>query len=185
MSRIGKKPIIIPDDVNISLADNIITVKSGNNQLTQSIPTEIKIEIKDKQVLVSPKKITKTTKALHGLIRSLINNMIIGVTKGYEKVLELQGTGYRVNPKGTAIELSLGFSHPIVFDPPQGIALIIEENKIIHVKGTDKQLVGQTAAKIRHFRKPDAYKGKGIRYKDEIIKLKPGKSAKAAEGGES
>jgi len=185
MSRIGKKPIIIPDNVNISLADNIITVKSGNNQSTQPIPAEIKVEIQDKQVIVSSKKITKTTKALHGLIRSLINNMIIGVTEGYEKVLELHGTGYRVNPKGTAIELTLGFSHPVVFDPPQGITLTIEENKIIHIKGIDKQLVGQVAAKIKHFRKPDVYKGKGIRYKDEFIKLKPGKSAKAAEGGES
>jgi len=185
MSRIGKKPIIIPDNVDVSLSDNIITVKSGNNQLTQPIPAGIKVAIKDKQITISPKKITKITKSLHGLIRSLISNMITGVTKGFEKVLELQGTGYRVNPKGTAIELSLGFSHTIVFDPPQGITLTIEENKIIHIKGADKQLVGQVAAKIRHFRKPDAYKGKGIRYQSEVIKLKPGKSAKAAEGSAS
>ena len=127
-----------------------------------------------------PLKRTKTSKALHGLTRSLIQNMVIGVTQGFTKTLELQGTGYRVKPQGQGIELSLGFSHPIIYQAPAGIKLEVKDQKIITISGPDKQMVGQVAAELRHFRPPDVYKGKGVRYQGETVKLKPGKAAKAA-----
>ena len=179
MSKIGKKPITIPENVQISIKGTAITVKFKDNQLTETLPKSIKIEIKDNQILVSPKFKSSQTRAFHGLARSLIANMIEGLTKGYIKILEVQGTGYRVNPKGRGIEMSLGFSHPVEYQPPVGITLEIKGNDII-IKGSSKQLVGQVAADIRRFRPPDIYKGKGIRLKDEIVRLKPGKAAKAA-----
>jgi len=181
MSRIGKKPISIPETVTITLAGNNLTVKSDKAELQQLIPAGIKVEIKDNQLFVSVIKSNNKTRALHGLIRSLIANIIVGVTEGYEKTLEIQGTGYRASQKDKGIELALGFSHPIKYQPPPNITLTVKENKIIHIQGFDKQLVGQVAAEIRHFRRPDIYKGKGIRYQGEEIKLKPGKSAKATE----
>lgn len=181
MSRIGKQPITIPSGVTVSQTGDTVTVKSDQAELKQVIPAGIKLEIDSKRILVRPQKTSHKTKALHGLARSLIANMIIGVTEGFEKVLELHGTGYRVKPQGAAIELSLGFSHPIIYTPPEGVTLTIEGNKTIKVKGFDKQLVGQAAADIRHFRPPDVYKGKGVRYQNEAVRLKPGKSAKAAE----
>lgn len=179
MSKIGKKPIIISEGVTVTKSDNNILIKSSRGELLQEIPRGIDVDIKDQQIIVSVPKPNRQTKALHGLTRSLLANMMIGVIQGFEKVLELQGTGYRVNPKDKGIELSLGYSHPIFFEPPPGITLTVESNKIIKITGCDKQLVGQVAAKIRNFRKPDVYKGKGIRYQGEIIKLKPGKAAKA------
>lgn len=180
MSRIGKQPILIPDKISVSLAGNEVIVKSGEKQLTQAIPEAVTVAIKDNQVLVSVNSEARPVKALHGLIRSLIANMITGLVSGFTKTLELQGTGYRVTAKGEGIELSLGFSHPINFTPPKGIKLEVKDNKFIIVTGADKYLVGQVAANIRHFRSPDAYKGKGVRYQGELIKLKPGKAAKSA-----
>lgn len=180
MSRIGQQPILIPDSIQVSLTADQVTAKSASAELKQTIPPGIGVKLVDKQILVSPKAATRQSKALHGLTRSLIANMIIGLTQGYTKTLELQGTGYRVAPKGNGIELSLGFSHPVVFEAPQTIKLEVKDNKFIIVSGPDKYLVGQVAANIRRFRPPDAYKGKGVRYQGEVVKLKPGKAAKAA-----
>ena len=186
MSRIGNQLITIPEDVTVTIIDNdsTVSVKSGKLELTQALPSTIKLEIKNNQIKVIPQNPSRQTRALHGLTRSLIANMIIGVTKGYEKVLELHGTGYRVAKKGDGIELSLGFSHPVEFQFPPGITLELKGNNIIKISGPDKQLVGQTAANIRASRPPDAYKGKGIRYQGETVHLKPGKAAKAAGTGE-
>ena len=185
MSRIGRQPIIIPNTVTVTLDGSKLTVKSEKAELKLTLPREIKVEIKDGQALVTLNKNQKTT-ALHGLYRSLINNMVIGVTEGYVKKLELVGTGFRANlkqnlPAGRQdIEMSLGFSHPVEFAAPDGITFAVEEQKTITVSGADKYVVGQTAANLRKLRVPDAYKGKGIRYQGEVIKLKPGKAVKAA-----
>lgn len=182
MSRIGKKPITVPENVNVSVTGSKVIVKKDQTELSETIPSGIKVEIKDNLILVTTTDTNRQTKAFHGLTRSLIQNMIIGAIEGYKKTLELQGTGYRVAAKGKGIELALGFSHPVSYEAPEGIKLEVQGQTIIVISGTDKQLVGEVAAKIRQFRKPDAYKGKGIRYKGEHIKLKPGKAAKAAEG---
>ena len=182
MSRIGKKPINIPQSVTVSLDKDKVTVKSGSTQLVQAVPAGIKVSLKDQKLTVAAAKSDSQTRSLHGLTRSLLANMITGVTQGFTKTLEIQGTGYRVRPKDGGIELSLGFSHPIAYQPLPGIKLEIKDNNFIIVSGADKQLVGQTAAAIRNFRPPDSYKGKGIRYQGETVKLKPGKAAKAAAG---
>ncbi|MDZ7586673.1 MAG: 50S ribosomal protein L6 [Patescibacteria group bacterium] len=180
MSRIGSQPITIPENITVIIGAGLITVKSKDNQLQQSLHPDIKVSQKDNILLVEVARTSRQSKALHGLTRSLIANMIIGLVEGFSKTLEIQGTGYRVTPKDKGIELTLGFSHPVVFEPPQGVKLEIKDTKYIVVTGADKYLVGQTAANIRHFRSPDAYKGKGIRYQDEVVRLKPGKAAKAA-----
>ena len=179
MSRIGRQPIIIPEKVTVTLIGRDILVKSDKTELKASLPKEINVEIKDNQVLVSIAKNQKTT-ALHGLWRSLINNMIVGVSEGFIKKLELVGTGFRANLKDKTLEMSLGFSHPVEFRAPEGISFAVEEQKTITVTGADKYLVGQAAADLRKLRLPDAYKGKGIRYLGEVVKLKPGKAVKAA-----
>lgn len=184
MSKIGKKPIPVPKDVTVTIKNDQVTVKSSKAELSQAIPRGIKVALKDNQVIVTVKSDSRKTKALHGLIRSLIANMITGVTQGFSQTLELHGTGYRVNPKDKGIELALGFSHPITYQPPSEIDLEVKDQKIIIIKGFDKQLVGQVAANIRQFKPPDAYKGKGVRYQDETVRLKPGKAAKAGEGAE-
>jgi large subunit ribosomal protein L6 len=182
MSRIGKQPITIPENVTVTIKEDLVVVKLNNQELSQAIPAGIKVELKDNSVIVTKIKETRQTKALHGLIRSLINNMIIGVSEGFMKTLELQGTGYRVAAKGKGIELSLGFSHPINYEAPEGVKVEVKDQTTLVISGIDKQQVGETAAIIRQFRTPDAYKGKGVRYQGEVVKLKPGKAAKAAEG---
>lgn len=179
MSRIGRQPITIPEKVTVTLTGSHLVVKSDKAELSASLPKEIKVEVKDNQVLVSIAKNQKTT-ALHGLWRSLINNLIVGVTEGFVKKLELVGTGFRANLKDKSLEMSLGFSHPVVFVAPEGISFAVEEQKTITVTGADKYLVGQVAANLRKLRLPDPYKGKGIRYLGEVVKLKPGKAVKAA-----
>jgi len=181
MSRIGKQPINLPETVAVSIIDHKVTVKANDKTLSLNVPPQLKVELKDKQLIVSVVESSRHSAAMHGLFRSLLNNLVIGVTQGFSKTLEIQGTGYRVAPKDKGIEFSLGYSHPIVFNPPEGIKLEIQENKFIVVSGADKYLVGQTAANIKKLRLPDAYKGKGIRYAGEKIKLKSGKAAKAAE----
>ncbi|MEA3355402.1 MAG: 50S ribosomal protein L6 [Patescibacteria group bacterium] len=181
MSRIGNQPVIIPKEVTLDIKDKLLTVSSKGVTLTQNIPTGIKVTLKDNIASVSVKKPTNQTKAFHGLVRSLLFNMVEGVIKGYSKTLKLEGTGFRVETKDQAIKLSLGFSHPIIYQAPDSIKVELKDNKTIIISGPDKQLVGQVAAKIREFKKPDPYKGKGIRYQDEVVKLKPGKAAKAAE----
>lgn len=181
MSRIGLQPIIIPPNLTVAISRGLITVKSSARELTQPLHRDIQVSQKDNTLLVKVVRPSRQSKALHGLTRSLIANMVNGLVKDFTKTLEIQGTGFRVTPQGAGIELALGYSHPVVFNPPPGIKLEIKDAKFIIVSGADKYLVGQTAAKIRRFRSPDAYKGKGIRYLDELVRLKPGKAAKAAE----
>lgn len=179
MSKIGKKPINIPAGITVSVDNNNVIVKGLKGELSVTINSVIKVDIRDDQVSLSPKKEIKKANALWGLSRSLLANMIHGVEKGYEKELELQGVGYKVAQKGNDLELNLGFSHPINFKAPEGIEFKVEKNKIT-VLGIDKQLVGQIAADIRNLKKPEPYKGKGIRYVGEQVKRKVGKKATGA-----
>lgn len=180
MSRIGKKPISIPDGVEVKIEDNQVTVKGPKGELQTEIQPEVKIEIKDKEILVFPQKETKRTKAFWGLFRVLIFNMVEGVTKGYEKKLEIQGVGYKANIEGDDLILNVGFSHSVKIERPEGINFVVEKNIII-VSGIDKQLVGQIAAKIRAVKPPEPYKGKGIRYEGEYVRIKAGKKAATTE----
>lgn len=182
MSRIGKQPIPLIDGTEFSIgADNVVTIKGQKGTRTLQIHPEIKVEKNENEIVVSRSSETKEQKSLHGLYRSLINNMIQGVTEGYKKQLEIIGVGYRANFSGGILELNLGFSHPIYFVPPEGIDIEVDtksrKNPILIITGIDKELVGQVAAKIRSMRKPEPYKGKGVRYLDEQIRRKAGKSA--------
>lgn len=177
MSRIGKKPIIIPQGVNITLSGNNLKVKGPNGELEMSIHPNISVNIKDNLIEVTRPDDLKQNRSLHGLTRALIQNMIKGVTEGYKKVLDIVGVGYKAELKGNNLLLSMGYSHPIYFMPPAGIKLETPTPTQIVVSGIDKQLVGLVAAKIRSFRKPEPYKGKGIRYSTEIIRTKAGKTA--------
>lgn len=177
MSRIGSKPIEIPEGVQVTVKDRLVTVKGIKGELTQLIRPEIGVEVKDGVITVSKKLETDKTAAYWGLTRALIANMVEGVLNGYSKKLEMVGVGYRVKKESDSkISLAVGYSHPVVFEAPEGIKLDIEENNIIIISGLDKQLVGLTAAKIRKVRKPEPYKGKGIRYDDEIVRRKAGKA---------
>lgn len=178
MSRIGKQVIEIPEGVTVSQADGVITVKGPKGELTDSIRAEIEMKIDGNTLTFVEKQKTKESNAFWGLARALVANMIVGVTEGYEKKLELVGVGYRVQSAGGGLTFALGYSHPIEYKAPEGIELKVEDNKTISVSGIDKQLVGQTAAHIRSFRKPEVYKGKGVKYVDEVIKMKPGKAGK-------
>lgn len=179
MSRIGKMPVEIPQGVEIKLDDkNVITVKGPLGELSEKIDKDINIEIKDNQVLVTRPTDNKVHRSLHGLYRALIANMVEGVSKGYEKKLQIVGVGYRAAKKGKGLDLQLGFSHPVVMDDPAGITTECTSQTEIVVKGIDKQLVGNYAAKIRDLRKPEPYKGKGIRYVGEYVRRKEGKAGK-------
>jgi large subunit ribosomal protein L6 len=178
MSRIGKLPIEIPSGVTVSLDGSIINVKGPKGALSREIMDCVSVEIDEKKVLVKMPDSTKVAQAAHGLTRTLINNMLVGVTKGFEKVLELTGVGYRAEVKGNTLSLALGYSHPVNYDIPKGISVEVEKMTKIMLKGTDRELVGQTAAKIRSFRAPEPYKGKGIRYAGEKILRKAGKTGK-------
>ena len=182
MSRIGKQLIEIPDKVDVQVNNGFVIVNGPKGELKQELRPEIKIEIQDKHIEVAVAKNTKESSAFWGLYRTLIFNMIQGVLNGYEKNLEIHGVGYRAEAGNKKITLHVGFSHPVEFEAPDGIELKIEKN-IITVSGIDKQLVGQVAAKIRSIRKPEPYKGKGIRYKGEYVKIKPGKKAVGTETG--
>lgn len=179
MSRIGRMPIAIPTDVKVDIAENNeVTVKGPKGTLKRVLPAEMKIMIEDNRVVITRPNDLKKMKSLHGLTRSLINNMVIGVTKGYEKTLEVNGVGYRCQKQGKKLILSLGYSHPVEMTDPDGIEVAVEgQNKII-VKGIDKEKVGQYAAEIRAKRGPEPYKGKGIKYDDEVIRRKVGKTGK-------
>ncbi|WP_022850603.1 50S ribosomal protein L6 [Limisalsivibrio acetivorans] len=178
MSRIGKLPIKIPSGVNVSLSGTVCKVEGPKGKLQQNIHTKAEVKIEDGVVTVSKKDETILARQMYGLTRTLINNMVLGVTTGYEKKLEIQGVGYRAVMKGSNLDLSLGYSHPVVVEPPEGIEFAVEgQNKIV-VKGIDKQLVGQVTADIRKLRAPEPYKGKGIRYDGEHITRKAGKAGK-------
>lgn len=180
MSRIGKKPILIPEGVEVNIEDNKVTVKGPKGELQEEVRPEIKVEEKEGKIFISPQRETKKTKAFWGLFRALIFNMVKGVTEGYEKKLQIEGIGYRANLEGEKLVLHVGFSHPVEIKQPQGINFLIEKN-IITVSGVNKELVGQVAAKIRKVRPPEPYKGKGIRYVDEVVRRKAGKKAVVAE----
>ncbi len=176
MSRIGKAPIPIPDGVKVSVQGNTVTVEGPKGKLSMNFHPDMKVIVEDKQVRVERPTDRAFHKALHGTTAALIRNMVKGVTEGFTVVLEVHGLGYRAAVKGNNLELNLGKSHPDIYPIPKDVKIEVKGNEI-HVSGIDKQRVGQVAAEIRALRKPDPYKGKGIRYKDEVIKLKPGKAA--------
>ena len=179
MSRIGKMPITIPAGVEVKIeAGNLVTVKGPKGTLARKMADDMNIAIEDAQLTVARPNDLKKNKALHGLTRTLINNMIIGVTNGYEKVLEINGVGYRAAKSGKTLTLTLGYSHPVIMEDPEGIETILEGQNKITVKGIDKEKVGQFAAEIRTKRPPEPYKGKGIKYADEHIRRKVGKTGK-------
>jgi len=174
MSRIGKKPIKIPEGVEVEINGNTVTVKGPKGELSQEIRPEIKVEKKEEKILISPKIETKKSRAFWGLTRSLLANNIKGVTKGYQKKLVIEGLGYKAEMEGDNLLLRVGFTHPIKISPPGEIKLSVDKN-IITIAGMDKGVVGQVAAKIRNVRPPEPYKGKGIKYLGEVVKRKPGK----------
>ena len=177
MSRIGKKPVEIPAGVKVSVSGETVAVEGKGGKLSIALPPHVAVEVKDNQVLVSQIDEAREAGAMHGLARSLIHNMIVGVSEGFKKELAIVGVGYKATLAGTKLTLNLGYSHPIVYQLPAGVKLTVvqDSNKMI-IEGCDKQLVGETAAQIRRFRPPEPYKGKGIRYVDERIVLKEGKS---------
>jgi len=179
MSRIGKQPISIPEGVKVTVDDkNLVTVQGPNGTLQEQIHKDMKIHIEDNVIRIERPTENKKHRALHGLSRSLIYNMVVGVTKGYEKKLEVNGVGYRAAKQGNKLVLNLGYSHPIEVTDPDGITTEVPSPNVIVVKGSNKQMVGNHAAKIRDFRPPEPYKGKGIKYADEVIRRKEGKAGK-------
>jgi large subunit ribosomal protein L6 len=177
MSRIGNKPIEVPAGVNVAISAGRVQVNGPLGELDQRVPQRMQIEQEDGSILVRRPTERGEDRALHGLTRTLIANMVEGVTKGFEKRLEIQGVGYRAGLRGVALELNVGYSHPIVIEPRPGITFDVPAPTQVVVKGTDKQVVGQTAAEIRKVRPPEPYKGKGIRYEGEFIRRKVGKRA--------
>ncbi|MBU9725964.1 50S ribosomal protein L6 [Diplocloster modestus] len=178
MSRIGRMPIAVPAGVTVDIAENNkVTVKGPKGTLERVLPSEMELKMEDGQVVVTRPNDLKKMKSLHGLTRTLINNMVVGVTNGYEKVLEINGVGYRAAKSGKKLTLSLGYSHPVEMEDPEGLESKVDGNKIT-VSGIDKEKVGQYAAEIRDKRRPEPYKGKGIKYADEVIRRKVGKTGK-------
>ena len=179
MSRIGREPIAVPAGVNVTIADgNVVTVKGPLGELTESFNTALTIAVEGDKILVTRPNDEKENRALHGLTRTLVNNMVVGVSKGYEKKLEIVGVGYRVEKQGAKIVLGLGYSHPVVFEEKDGVKFDIPDATTIIVKGINKQAVGQVAAVIRSKRPPEPYLGKGIKYTGEKIRRKAGKTGK-------
>ena len=179
MSRIGRMPIAVPAGVTVDIAENNkVTVKGPKGTLERVLPAEMEIKLEGSEVVVSRPNDLKKMKSLHGLTRTLINNMVIGVSEGYEKKLEINGVGYRAQKQGKKLVLSLGYSHPVEMEDPEGLETVVDGTNIIVVKGIDKEKVGQYAAEIRAKRSPEPYKGKGIKYADEVIRLKVGKTGK-------
>lgn len=180
MSRIGRKPVTIPKGVTVEIGkNNKVTVKGPKGELTRSFSPDMTIEVKEGQIVVSRPSDHRLHRSMHGLTRALLQNMVTGVSEGFTKELELRGTGYRALMKGQALELHLGFSHPVLIEPPDGISFTVENRGAsFKVSGIDKELVGEVAAKIRALRKPEPYKGKGVRYRGEYVRAKAGKSAK-------
>ncbi|MBN2297854.1 MAG: 50S ribosomal protein L6 [Deltaproteobacteria bacterium] len=177
MSRIGKMPIPIPDGVTIKIDNDSISVKGPKGTLTRKCVGNIEIKKEENSLHLVTLDDERQTGAYHGLMRSLVNNMVIGVTEGFTKKLRIVGVGYRGEAKGNILLLNVGYSHPVEFPLPAGITATVSKDGVIDVEGIDKELVGDIAAKIRKVRKPDSYKGKGIRYVDEVVRIKPGKSA--------
>ena len=179
MSRVGRKPIPIPAGVTVKLEEGTVRADGPKGQLSQPIPTGLSASIDKNLLLIARESDARTLRALHGLTRSLVANMVNGVKDGFEKKLEIVGIGYRAQLQGRAIQLALGYSHPVIFPLPEGITAEIERQVAITLRGADKALLGETAARMRQLRKPDPYKGKGIRYAGEVVRRKVGKKAGA------
>ena len=183
MSRIGLMPVPVPQGVKVNIKGNEVTVEGSKGKLVRLFHPDISIALKDGNLIVARPTDNRNHRALHGLTRSLLANMVEGVTKGYEKVLELSGVGYRAQKAGNKLSLQIGFSHPVDFSPPAGVEIVVEGTSRVRIIGIDKELVGETAAQIRAIRPTDSYKGKGIKYAGERLRLKPGKAGKAALKG--
>jgi large subunit ribosomal protein L6 len=178
MSRIGRLPIDIPAGVTVAVDGSAVSVKGPKGELVLNVASPIQVAVEENQVLVTRPDDERESRSLHGLTRTLISNNIVGVTQGYSKGLEVVGTGYRVTAKGAGVEFALGFSHPVYVEPPAGISFAVEGNNKLTVSGIDKQSVGEVAANIRKIRKPEPYKGKGVRYAGEVVRRKAGKAGK-------
>jgi large subunit ribosomal protein L6 len=178
MSRIGKKPVVVPSGVTISMKDGTVAIKGPKGELKKVLPEGVKVAVEKTQITVTRESDEGAIRARHGLVRALINNMIEGVTKGFERRLEINGVGYKAEVAGDKLNMSLGFSHPIAYALPKGVSAKVEKNVIV-LSGSDRELLGQTAAKVRSFRPPEPYKGKGIKYMEEFIKRKVGKTGAA------
>ena len=178
MSRIGRQPVAIPSGVTVNVDGQTVTVKGPKGELTHTVVSPITVEQGESGLEVKRPNDERDSRSRHGLTRTLINNMVIGVTEGYEKKLEIHGTGYRVLAKGSNLEFALGYSHSITVEPPAGITFVVENQTRFSVQGIDKQVVGEVAANIRKLRKPEPYKGKGVRYKGEHVRRKAGKAGK-------
>ena len=179
MSRIGRLPVVVPAGVTVEVKENnYVVVKGSKGTLERNLPVEMDIKVEDGHVVVTRPNDLKKMKALHGLTRTLIHNMVVGVSEGYEKVLEVNGVGYRASKQGKKLTLNLGYSHPVEMEDPEGLETVLEGQNKITVKGIDKEKVGQYAAEIRDKRRPEPYKGKGIKYADETIRRKVGKTGK-------
>ena len=178
MSRIGRKPVVVPAGVEVTVNGNVVTVKGPKGQLEQEISKNLTVEVNEGEVVVTRPSDNREDRSQHGLARTLINNMIIGVTQGFEKKLQLIGVGYKAEKKGNKLVMNLGYSHPVEMEDPEGITTEVTSATEVVVKGSDKALVGNYAANIRAWRKPEPYKGKGIKYVDEVIRRKEGKTGK-------
>jgi large subunit ribosomal protein L6 len=176
MSRIGRKPVVVPKGVTVTLQGQTLSVKGPKGELARAFHPEMTLAIQGEQVLVTRPSDEAKHRALHGLTRSLIQNMVDGVTKGFIKTLEIQGVGYKAEPKPFGLQLALGFSHPVQYKAPAGIKFTVDNNTIVKIEGADKEMVGQVAAEIRSLRKPEPYKGKGVRYQGEQVRRKAGKT---------
>lgn len=179
MSRIGKMPVAIPSGVEVKIDGSVVTVKGGKGELTREFNDMLTIKVEGDQLIVERPNDSREAKSLHGLTRTLIHNMIVGVSEGYSRKLELVGVGYRASLKGSDLDIQLGFSHPVIVEAPEGISFEVPSQTEIIVKGVSKEKVGQVAADIRAWRKPEPYKGKGIRYEGEYVRRKLGKAAKS------
>ena len=183
MSRVGLSPVPVPQGVKVNIKGNEVIVEGSKGKLSRSFHPDISITLKDGNIIVARPTDNRNHRALHGLTRSLLANMVEGVTKGFEKVVELSGVGYRAQKAGNKLSLQIAFSHPVDFSPPDGIEIIVEGTNRIRITGVDKESVGETAAQIRAIRPVDSYKGKGVKYAGERLRLKPGKAGKAAVKG--
>ena len=178
MSRIGKLPVVIPDGVDVKVENNLVTAKGPMGTESVQIREEIEIKIEGKEIILTRKNDDRKSRSLHGLSRTLVQNVVTGVKEGFTKKREIQGVGYRAQMQGNAINLQLGYSHPVIVEPPEGIKIAVEANTKITVTGSNKQMVGDVAAQIRSKRPPEVYKGKGVRYEGEYVRRKAGKAGK-------
>ncbi len=178
MSRIGKLPVVIPDGVDVKVENNLVMAKGPMGTESVQIREEIEIKIEGKEIILTRKNDDRKSRSLHGLSRTLVQNVVTGVKEGFTKKLEIQGVGYRAQMQGNAINLQLGYSHPVIVEPPEGIKIAVEANTKITVTGSNKQMVGDVAAQIRSKRPPEVYKGKGVRYEGEYVRRKAGKAGK-------